>query len=132
MKRVTMFLGFFAACFISLSGCRTDADIASRNLSYEAEMFNIERRVVFFNGITNDYMLVIEGKCSIENDYRKSQLEVTCKTGDKAFKKHFLGLSDNVTYFVEQLRPAKVGTFHYKVSFRPQAIIPDVDFKTEK
>ncbi len=58
-----------------------------------------------------------------------NQLEVTCRTGEKAFKKHFLGLSDNVSYFVEQLRTADVSVYHYRVIFKPQTIIPDVDFR---
>ena len=31
------------------------------------------------------------------------ELEVTCKLGDVQYKKHFLGLSANVTYLAEQL-----------------------------
>jgi predicted small secreted protein len=108
-----------------LGACDTSADVASANLSKAAEEFEIDRRVVFFNGITDTYMLTIEGRCSIED--QTNQLEVTCKVGDGAFKKHFLGLSDNVTYFVEQLESADVSVYHYRVIFRPQIIIPDID-----
>jgi len=112
---------------VVLVGCERDAQVASRNLSRAAEMFEINRRVIFFNGITDTYMMTIEGRCSIED--QKNQLEVTCKTGPSAFKKHFLGLSDNVSYFVEQLGTADVSVFHHRVVFRPQSIIPDVDFQ---
>jgi hypothetical protein len=98
--------------------------VASENLSKAADQFEIQRRVIFLNGITDTYMLVIEGRCSIEDEI--TQLEVTCKVGDQ-FKKHFLGLSDNVTYFVEQLEGASVSTDHYRVIFKPETIIPDVD-----
>jgi hypothetical protein len=108
-----------------LAGCSTDADVASENLSLAAEQFEIDRRVVFFNGITDTYLLSIEGRCSIEDQV--NQLEVTCKTGPEDFKKHFLGLSDNVTYFVEQLEGANVSEFHYRVIFKPSVIVPDVD-----
>ena len=54
---------------------------------------------------------------------------MTCKTGRDDFKKHFLGLSDNVTYFVEQLEGADVSVYHYRVIFKPQSILPDVDFR---
>lgn len=111
-----------------MAGCSTDSDVASRNLSKAADMFQIDRRIVFLNGITDTYLLSIEGKCSITDQLR--QLEVTCKTGPSAFKKHFLGLSDNVTYFAEQLDDASVSTYHYKVIFKPQAIIPDIDLET--
>lgn len=108
-----------------LASCATDADVASSNLSQAAEQFEINRRVVFFNGITDTYLLSIEGRCSIED--QGTQLEVTCKTGDDQFKKHFLGLSDNVSYFVEQLEAADVSVYHYRVIFRPEVIVPDVD-----
>ncbi len=110
-----------------LVGCETDADVASKNLSLSAEQFEIERRVVFFNGITDQYMLTIEGRCSIED--QTNQLEVTCKIAPDAYKKHFLGLSDNVTYFVEQLDVADVSEFRYRVIFKPESIIPAPDLE---
>lgn len=110
---------------VLVAACSSDADVASSNLSMAAEQFEINRRVVFFNGITDTYLLSIEGRCSIEDD--GNQLEVTCKVGDDQFKKHFLGLSDNVSYFVEQLESADVSLYHYRVIFRPSVIIPDVD-----
>ncbi|MCO5072079.1 MAG: hypothetical protein M9944_12815 [Rhizobiaceae bacterium] len=112
----------------AIAGC-TDADVASRNLSKAADMFEVNRRVVFYNGITGGYMLTVEGLCSLGNRDSAGQLSITCKTGPDAFKKHFLGLSDNVTYFVEQLEPNKVSTYHYRVVFKPQTIIPDIDFR---
>ena len=107
-------------------GC-SDADIASSNLSKAADQFEINRRVVFYNGITGDYILSIEGLCSLGNQDSQGEVSVTCKTGVKEFKKHFLGLSDNVTYFAEQIEPSKVDVYHYRVIFKPAAIIPDID-----
>ena len=106
-----------------------DADVASRNLSVAADMFEIQRRVVFYNGITDDYILVIEGLCSLGNYDSSGELSVTCKTGADSYKKHFLGLSDNVTYFAEQLEPQQVGVYHYRVIFKPETIIPDIDLE---
>ena len=117
-----------AVLFIGLSACSKDADVASENLSTAADQFELERRIVFFNGITDTYLLSLEGKCSIKDE--GNQLEVTCKTGDNAFKKHFLGLSDNVSYFVEQTDAANVDVYHYRVIFKPEAIVPDVDLQT--
>lgn len=110
-----------------LAGCTSAADRASENLSKDADQFKIQRRIVFFNGITDTYLLTIEGRCSIEVDTEDGQLEVTCKIGEDAYKKHFLGLSDNVTYFVEQAEAANVSEYNYKVIFRPETIIPDID-----
>ncbi|OMF17220.1 hypothetical protein BK131_04445 [Paenibacillus amylolyticus] len=112
-----------------LSAC-TDADIASSNISKAADNFEIPRRIVFYNGITDKYMLTVEGRCSLGNaDNRDQQLTVTCKVGEDKYKKHFLGLSDNVTYFAEQLEPVDVSVYHYRVTFKPQAILPDIDFR---
>lgn len=122
-------LAIALAGFAALAGCADDASVASRNMSKAADMFEVDRRVVFYNGITGGYMLSVEGRCSIKSDLADRQIEVTCKTGPEAYKKHYLGLSDNVTYFVEQLEPKGVSTFHYRVIFKPQSIIPDVDFR---
>ncbi|MEV6063066.1 hypothetical protein [Nocardia asteroides] len=123
-KLIAAVAALFAGAF-AVTGCSSDADVVSKNLSKESDQFKIDRRVVFFNGITDKYLLSIEGKCSIKD--ANNQLEVTCKTGDDEYKKHFLGLSDNVSYFVEQLEGANVSTYHYKVIFKPETIIPDVE-----
>lgn len=111
----------------TLAACEDDASVASRNLSEAADMFEIDRRIVFYNGITGGYMLTIEGRCSIED--QRTQLEVTCKVSSNAYKKHFLGLSDNVTYFAEQLETADVSVYHHRIIFKPQTILPDIDFR---
>lgn len=123
-------LTFALAVGASLAACN-DADIASRNLSKAADMFEINRRVVFYNGITGEYILSIEGLCSLGNNDTKGRLSVTCKTGPSSYKKHFLGLSDNVTFFAEQIEGAKVSAYHYRVIFKPQTIIPDIDFRAK-
>lgn len=108
-------------------GCTSRADTVSHNLSVAADQFEIDRRVVFFNGITDTYLMTIEGRCSIEADGLDGQLEVTCLVGPEEYKKHFLGLSDNVSYFVEQIDGANVSAYHYRVLFRPETVIPDFD-----
>ena len=113
---------------LALTGCSA-ADAASSNISQDSDNFRVHRRVVFVNGITDEYLLEIEGLCSIKDsadDNSKGQLEVTCKVGDDQYKKHFLGLSDNVTYVVEQLEPSTEDVYHYKVVFRPETILPDI------
>lgn len=110
----------------ALTACN-DARLASHNLSKASDQFEITRRIVFYNGITDSYMLTLEGLCSIRADGIDNQLEVTCKTGKSEYKKHFLGLSDNVTYFAEQTEPADVSAYHYRVIFKPQAILLNID-----
>jgi hypothetical protein len=120
---------FVSAILAALVGCSSDADVASRNLSQAADNFDIARRVVFYNGINGEYMLTIEGYCSLGNNDKSQRLSVTCKTGPGVYKKHFLGLSDNVTFFVEQLEAKNVSTNFYRVVFKPSVIIPDVVLK---
>lgn len=117
-----------AAAVLSLAGCSSDADVASENLSKAADNFEVPRRIVFFNGITDKYLLEIQGRCSIAADTAAKKLDVTCKVAD-GFKKHFLGLSDNVSYFVEQIDGKNVSTDFYQVNFKPQAILPDIKLR---
>ena len=127
VKRALLILGFL---LVAAAGCAREADLASRNVSIAADQFEVSRRLVFYNGITGEYMLEIEGLCSLGNYDVAGELTVTCKVGPSQYKKHFLGLSDNVTYFVEQLEPSDVDAYHYRVVFRPAQIVPDVELDT--
>ena len=124
-----LFLVIVVLMSVLLSACATEADVASENTSKAADQFQIVRRIVFYNGITGDYILVIEGLCSLGNYDPAGSLSVVCKTSATEYKKHFLGLSDNVTYFAEQLEPAQVDVYHYKVIFKPSVIVPDIDLQ---
>lgn len=122
-------LGFSSLMLFSIAGCNpfaTTADVVSQNVSKAADQFEVLRRVVFYNGITGDYMLTIEGFCSLGNNDAPGELTVTCKVGD-GYKKNFLGLSDNVTYFVEQMDAVNVDPNHYRVIFKPSVIVPNID-----
>lgn len=121
-----LFIILFAG-MIFLTGCALEADIASRNVSRAADQFEVNRRIIFYNGITGEYILVIEGLCSLGNFDSAGELSVTCKTGPSSYKKHFLGLSDNVTFFAEQIDPVEASAYHYRVIFRPTTIIPDIE-----
>ena len=127
-----MFKKLFTVAVLSLglliTGCSREAQVASSNLSHATDNFQLDRRIVFYNGITGDYVLTIEGKCSFDAASER-KVDVTCEVGDKEFKKHSLGISDNVTYFSEQLTSKGVSVYQYKVDFRPTTIIPDVDLK---
>ena len=127
-KNVALSLAGVVLLTGALTACNEDdATVASENVSKAADNFEVQRRIVFFNGITDKYLLTIEGPCSITEDGK--QLEVICKVGEKSYKKHFLGLSDNVSYFVEQGEPVEASAYHYRVTFKPQSILPDIDFR---
>ena len=127
MKKVLVLV---AALLVAMTvACSSEADVASRNTSTAADNFEVTRRIVFYNGISDSYMLTIEGLCSLGNYDKTGQLTVTCKTGPSNYKKHFLGLSDNVTYFVEQLDALKADSYHYRVIFRPSTILPSIEVR---
>jgi hypothetical protein len=129
-KKIALFiLGVMS--IISMVGCTSEADTVSENLSKSADSFQVQRRIIFYNAITDKYMFTVEGLCSLNTDSVK-KLTVTCKVGESQYKKHYLGLADNVTYFAEQTDAKYEDAYHYKVLFRPEEIIPDIDLQTSK
>jgi hypothetical protein len=100
------------------------AQTANDNLSTKADNFEIQRKIVGINGITNTIAFSVEGRCSI-ND-QGHQLEVTCKHGPDDFRKHMVGISDNTFYVAEQLDGVDVSQYHTEIIIRPEAIIPGI------
>lgn len=131
-RRIVVLLFALLALIPFTTACSSEADVASENISTAADNFEVNRRIVFINGITDKVLLEIEGRCSIKDEGH--QLEVTCKIseGDEAknFFKHFLGLSDNVSYYAEQLEGIDVDVYHYRRTFSPETAIPDIDLRT--
>lgn len=128
------FMSFVAYVVIGLilifsAGCSNDATVVSKNLTTAADNFEINRRIIFYNGITGEYMLSIEGLCSLGKGEQTNSVTVTCKTGPTTFKKHFLGLSDNVTFFAEQIESAGANASNYRVTFKPSVIVPDIEYR---
>lgn len=130
MKRKFSAIILLITSIFILSAC-TEADTVSKNLSKSADSFEVQRRIVFLNAITDNYLFTVEGLCSINTDSEK-KLTVTCKTGENSYKKHYLGLSDNVTYFGEQTDAKYENPYHYKILFRPEQIIPDIEIQKSK
>lgn len=126
MKVLFMLVVVLLSFGLMANSCDSDAQVASRNLSEAADNFEIPRRIIFYNAITDTYMYTVEGLCSIHVDSADNQLEVTCKVPG-GFIKHYLGMADNVNYFVEQLSPTPVSTFQYRVIYKPTAIIPAME-----
>lgn len=125
MKKFLLILMIGLFAFVG-TACNDDADVASDNISKEADNFKVNRRIVAVNNYTNDYVLTIEGWCNIDADEQEDQLEVTCKLGKDEYKKHFVGLS-GLSYFVEQLDASNVSVDHYKVTFKPSTVVPDIE-----
>ena len=129
MRFNKILMALSVASTLILTGCNDDADVASRNLSKAADNFEIARRVVFYNGITGDYILSVQGLCSVNNNGRS--VSFTCKNDKGKYVKHMLGLSDNVTYFSEQLSAQDVSVYHYRITFKPDAILPDFNIRSQ-
>ena len=108
-----------------LAGCSTDADVASDNISKASEQFEVSRRIVAINGITDKYLFEITGKCSME--YPDNRTEIICKLADGSLVKHVVRQSDNVALIMEQTDGTKVSTDQYRVIFKPEVIVPNVD-----
>ncbi len=132
MKTKIALLSVVAALGVggAVVACTSEADTASSNLSKAADSFEVQRRIQFINLFTDKVYLTIEGLCSLGNMDKPRELSVTCKLGEGQYKKHFLGLADNVTYVVEQTEPNSVDPYHYRIFFRPETIIPDIDLQT--
>ena len=128
MKRLSLLL-LWLFWIITLAWC-DDASVVSHNISKKSDYFEIPRRVIFYNGITNEYILDVEWYCSLGwwDARTPNEIWIVCKDW-AGYKKHFLGLSDNVTYIVEQIDDANVSPNHYKVIFKPSVIVPSIEIK---
>ena len=126
MKSLAMLIVLLTAT-VSLTGCPDDASVAKQNMNKAADNFVICLSVVMFNSIRNTIMIVTEGKCSVEDGTLSTS--VICKVGPGQYIRNFYGKSDNTVYFVEQMEPVPVNVYHYRRTFKPQTIIPDIDFR---
>ena len=123
MKRICAILLTMA---LILTGC-TEADRVSYNVSEEADNFNVFRRLTVINARSDELILEMDGFFSIQVDNGDNQLEVTCKTGEKTYSKHFVGLNDWVIYTVEDLNGAEVDAYHYEIHYLPEGNV--INFK---
>ena len=114
----------------TLTGCETEASRVDYNLTQEADNFNVVRQLTVINCIEGDVLFQMTGKMSITADVDDNQLEIIVED-DGTYVKHFVGLSDNVTYVVEDLNLGDnaVSKYKYTLNFNPNMWIP-VDVKT--
>lgn len=118
-------VSIFVICIFGSTGCtQKDSDIASYNVSKEADQFRVKRRITFVNLRSNEYLFSLIGNCSVETDSTDNQLEVICKVGDDKYQKHFLYLSNETTYIIEQLNYSEVSKYDYEIVFKPESIVP--------
>lgn len=113
---------------LCLTGCETEAQRVSYNISQEADNFNTIRQITVINCIQGDVLFQMTGKMSITADVSDNQLEVIVEDDNGKYKKHFIGLSDNVTYVVEDITDGDVSKYHYTLNFNPKMWVP-IDVK---
>ena len=129
-RRILKLLALIGTISILFTGCGTEADRVTVNLSKQADNFNIVRQLTVINCITSDVLFQMTGKMSITADTSDNQLEIIVEDGG-TYVKHFVGLSDNVTYIIEDLNLGdnEVSKYKYTLNFNPNMWIP-VDVKT--
>ena len=127
MKKLIVLVILICAV-VTMTAC-TEADRVSDNISREADNFNIRRQLTVINCLKGDVLFQMTGCFSIKADANDSQLEITVRTEDNTYKKHFVGLSDNVTYVVEDVTGKNVNPYQYTLNFNPKMWLP-VDMKT--
>lgn len=121
-KILAMVLIMMVAIFAA--GCETEASKVSYNLSQQADNFNDIRQVTVINCLQGDVLFQMTGKMSIKADSTDNQLEIVVEDENGEYKKHFIGLSDNVTYVVEDITTGDVSKYKYTLNFNPKMWIP--------
>lgn len=128
MKKVLV-AGAAVLALMGLAGCSSDANVASENISTAADNFEVNRLIVGVNGITDEVLFSVEGRCSMSRD---GDLVVTCKHGPNDYRKHYLGLSDNTNWVSTQLEGIDVSVYHTRIILKPENILPNFDLSTGK
>lgn len=121
-KIITCLVGL-TLCSAALTGC-TESSRVSYNLSKEADNFNDIRQITVINCLQGDVLFQMTGKMSITTDTEDNQLEIIVEDENGEYKKHFIGLSDNVTYVVEDITADDVSKYKYTLNFNPNMWIP--------
>lgn len=125
MKKRIVILMFLIVTLVCLfAGC-SEAERVSYNLSEQADNFNIVRQLTIINCIEGDVLFQMTGKLSITADTADNELEIVVEDNG-TYVKHFVGLSDNVTYVVEDLSLGanEVNKYKYTLNFNPNMWIP--------
>jgi hypothetical protein len=113
-----------AALLGGLAACNHDSDVASKNLSNEADQFKVFRQIVVYNAITDKYILEIDGYCALGNHDPGDEVSYTCKT-PQGYIKDIIKKSDNTFVFVHQLHPKNVSHDFFQVTLKLTEVIPN-------
>lgn len=124
MKKAITTLAVLTVGLLTLTACQSEAEKVSYNLSLDADNFNDIRQITVINCLQGDVLFQMTGKMSITADVEDNQLEIVVEDENGEYKKHFIGLSDNVTYVVEDITSDDVSKYKYTLNFNPNMWIP--------
>lgn len=123
MKKRILALIITIVITVLATGC-SEAERVSYNLSQQADNFNVVRQLTVINCSQGDVLFQMTGKMSITADTNDNQLEILVEDEYGTYKKHFVGLSDNVTYVIEDVSVNNVEKYKYTLNFNPNMWIP--------
>ena len=109
---------------VSMSGCGRQATVVSRNVSKEADNFNVTRRLTVINTRTDKCLLQMTGKISIEDVTDGIAVLVEVDRDKGIYQKHWVYLNENTMYTVEDLNGVSVSKYAYELEFMPQELLP--------
>ena len=122
MKKIAL-LVLVVVIAISLSGCmEQEADKVTRNLSLQADNFNVTRRVTVYNCRTDKILLEVIGNLSVQKSNGDVDLIIEVAPGQ--YKKHFVRLNEWTMYVVEDVSGAFADKYHYTINFLPDSLMP--------
>lgn len=122
-KFTVCLLVVLAAIFMVLPGCQRESDRVSHNLSLEADNFNVARKLTVINQRTDTILFQMTGNFSVGND-SDGDLDIIGENKDGTYYKHFVRMSSEITYIVEDLGTTKTNKYQYQINFNPNMIIP--------
>ena len=125
MKRKILAAIIAVSAAAGITAC-SEASRVESNLTKEADNFNVVRQLTVINCLQGDVLFQMSGKMSITADVSDNQLEIIVENEDGNYTKHFVGLSDNVTYTIEDLNLVAndVNKYQYTLNFNPNMWLP--------
>lgn len=125
MKKYFVMVAVVVMLMVSMSGCgRQQATVVSRNVSKEADNFNVVRRLTVINTRTDKCLLQMTGKISIEDVADGIAVLVEVDRDKGIYQKHWVYLNENTMYTVEDLNGVSVSKYAYELEFMPQELVP--------
>ena len=122
MKKIIAVLSLSVMLAIGLCSCSIldEADVASTNVSKEADNFKAYRKVTIINNMTDTTLLEFKGWASIRVDEEENQLEIIYRVGKDKYKKDFVGLNNMTTYVVTQTDAMDVNPYQYEWTYQSE------------